>query len=309
MLVSILIANFNYGRYLGDAIDSALGQTYRDIEVVVVDDGSTDNSIDVMESYGARIASVTKKNGGLASALNAAFERSHGDLLCMLDADDIFMSEKVEEVVAASRNAPDAYMIHHQLQIVDEAGKRLHAPFPRHVPDGHLRRRVIRSGGWFPHAVMSGLSFRRSYAERLFPVPERHAVRADPDAPPVWPDTHLAGPAALLAPVAGIQAPLACYRVHGENLALGQNTADRLVQYEAEMRTLSDVMREQFGQPVELELDGHVDYQLLRCATREISRPRAAARLLRSPLLPVSLRIREALRLSINRGPAARRPG
>ena len=307
MLVSILIANFNYARYLAEAIDSALGQTHRDIEVIVVDDGSTDNSRDLIASYGARIVSAFKKNGGLTSALNAAFERSHGDLLCVLDADDFYMPEKVEKVVAASRNAPDAYMIHHQLQIVDEAGKPIHAPFPRRVPDGDLRRRVVRSGGWFPHPVMSGLSFRRSYAERLFPIPERHAIRAGAEARPIWADTYLAGPAALLGPVAGIQAPLACYRVHGGNTSLQASTADQLVQYEAELKTLADVMREQFGHPVDLRLDSHVDYQLVRCAAREISRPRAAARVLRSPSLPLSLRIREALRLSINRGRAARR--
>ena len=307
MLVSILIANFNYARYLAGAIDSALGQTHRDIEVIVVDDGSTDNSIDLIESYGARIVSAFKRNGGPTSAYNAAFERSRGDLLCLLDADDFFTPDKVEKVVAASRNAPDAYMIHHQLQIVDEAGKPVHAPFPRRVPDGHLRRRVIRSGGWFPHAVTSGLSFRRSYAERLFPIPEWQAIRAGPEALPNIADTYLAGPAALLAPVAGIHAPLACYRLHGGNKSLQAGTADKLIRYEAEMRMLADVMREQFGQPVDLRLDSHVDYQLLRCAAREISRPRAAARVLRSPSLPVSLRIREALRLSINRGRAARR--
>jgi glycosyltransferase involved in cell wall biosynthesis len=72
-LVSILITSYNYGRYLGNAIDSALNQTFRNIEVVVVDDGSEDNSLDVIKSYGGRIVSVVKQNGGQGSAFNAGF--------------------------------------------------------------------------------------------------------------------------------------------------------------------------------------------------------------------------------------------
>ena len=63
-LASILINNYNYGRFLGKAIDSALSQTYENLEVIVVDDGSTDGSLEIIASYGDRISSVLKKNGG-----------------------------------------------------------------------------------------------------------------------------------------------------------------------------------------------------------------------------------------------------
>jgi glycosyltransferase involved in cell wall biosynthesis len=98
-LVSIVIDNYNYDLFLAQAIDGALGQTYSNIEVVVVDDGSTDNSCDVIAWYGDRIVSVLKTNGGQASALNAGFAASKGEVICLLDAYDLFLPEKVSEVV------------------------------------------------------------------------------------------------------------------------------------------------------------------------------------------------------------------
>ena len=105
-LVSILITSYNYDRYLGNAIDSALNQTFRNIEVVVVDDGSEDNSLDVIKSYGDRIVSVVKQNGGQASAFNAGFAKSKGEIICFLDSDDEFTPDKVDHVSKIFANNP-----------------------------------------------------------------------------------------------------------------------------------------------------------------------------------------------------------
>jgi hypothetical protein len=304
MLVSILIPSYNYARYLSTALDSALGQTHREVEVIVVDDGSTDESRAIIGSYGERVVSLLKENGGPVSALNAAFERSHGELICFLDSDDVFEADKVERVVAAARDMPDAYLIDHQLQPIDKDGKPIHSPFPRRVARGDLRDQVIRGGGWFFHAVTSGLTFRRSFAERLFPIPTR--IGADTRRIMTEGDTYLAGPAALLAPVAGIQAPLARYRQHGDNRSANVPATEEMHRYEAEVAALADVMRVKFGQSVDLKLENHLPYQLHRCAAGEISRLGAAARVMRSPSLPVSLRVRETLRVVANRGAAAR---
>src|SRR5215217_1250210 len=86
--VSVVVNNYNYGRFLGEAIDSALAQTYPRTEVVVVDDGSTDDSCSVIAGYDGRVVPVLKENGGQASAFNAGFAASRGDIVIFLDADD-----------------------------------------------------------------------------------------------------------------------------------------------------------------------------------------------------------------------------
>lgn len=304
MLVSVLIPNYNYARFLPEAIESVLSQSYPRIEAIVVDDGSTDNSREVIASYGDRIISIHKVNGGLTSALNAGFERSNGDLIAFLDADDAFEREKIARVVAAAVRVPEAYLIHHQMQIVDESGRAMHRPFPARVPDGDIRALVARTGGWFPHAVMSGLAFTRAYAERLFPIPEeqRFVERGQSHTLPVF-ETYLAGPAALGAPVAGIQAPLTRYRVHGRNMTFetGATSEKQLLRYRAEAEAMSTVMREEFGLSRPLQMDDHLDYQLLRYAAGEISLRSAIGRLMRCPYFSATEKVREAVRVSVKR--------
>src|SRR5690242_16227633 len=106
MLVSIIIDNYNYGRYLAAAIDSALSQTHQPLEVIVVDDGSTDDSRAVLDRYAGRVIAITQANAGQASALNAGFARSHGEAVIFLDADDVLLPEQAARVAAALEASP-----------------------------------------------------------------------------------------------------------------------------------------------------------------------------------------------------------
>lgn len=106
-LVSILINNYNYAEFLKQSIDSALAQTYGNIEVIVVDDGSSDGSAEIIRSYDDRIVAIFKKNGGQASAINAGFAASKGDIICLLDADDLFLPERVSYVADLFQNNTD----------------------------------------------------------------------------------------------------------------------------------------------------------------------------------------------------------
>src|SRR5450631_2550416 len=86
-LVSVLINNYNYREYLAQAIDSALSQDYDPIEIIVVDDGSTDDSRSIIARYGTKIRTVFQNNSGQASAFNAGINAAQGDILCFLDSD------------------------------------------------------------------------------------------------------------------------------------------------------------------------------------------------------------------------------
>src|SRR4051812_45475229 len=100
-LASIVITNHNYARFLRDAIDSALAQTYANVEVIVVDDGSTDGSRDLLRSYSERARVLLQDNEGQDSAINAAFEHLRGEVACFLDADDGLFPTAIERAVAA----------------------------------------------------------------------------------------------------------------------------------------------------------------------------------------------------------------
>src|SRR2546426_12498105 len=95
-LATIIVNNYNYGRFLPEAIDSALNQTYRNTEVIVVDDGSTDNSRRIIATYNDSIEAILKPNGGQISALNAGVHASRGYVIIFLDADDTLFPEAVE---------------------------------------------------------------------------------------------------------------------------------------------------------------------------------------------------------------------
>ena len=171
--VSILINNYNYGRFLGDAIDSALSQTYPDIEVVVVDDGSTDNSRQVIASYGARILALLKENGGQASAFNAGFAVTTGDIICLLDSDDYFKPEKVQRVVEIMTGNPSLGWCFDIVREFDhDTGERYPCPIAHEL--GKWDARAVTAAGKPPlvPTALSGLSFRRKTLERIFPMPE-----------------------------------------------------------------------------------------------------------------------------------------
>ena len=124
-LVNIIINNYNYGRFLREAIDSALNQTYSNIEVIVVDDGSTDDSREIIAGYGKRIIPVLKKNGGQATAFNEGLKASQGEIICFLDADDWFAPNKVEVIIRQFESNPGFGWIAHGMSHCDNEGNAI----------------------------------------------------------------------------------------------------------------------------------------------------------------------------------------
>lgn len=119
--VSVIIPNYNYGRFLRQAIDSALAQTYQNIEIIVADDGSTDDSDQIIESYGTRIRSFKQANAGVSAVRNRAFAEARGELVALLDSDDIWLPDKLEKQVKLFADN-EIGLVHCGCQDFDETG-------------------------------------------------------------------------------------------------------------------------------------------------------------------------------------------
>ena len=211
MLVTILVNNFNYSKYIKCAIDSALSQTYSDIEVIVVDDGSTDGSQEIIKSYGNTIISVFKNNGGQASAFNAGFAKSKGEIICFLDSDDFFTPEKVKKIVKYFQDYPGIGWIFHELSYVDKLGKKL--PLERSSQIDIERvvdfRETLIKGKRFSYSLPCGLCFKRNIIEKILPMPEAENVTLS--------DNYIKYAALALSPGLLSTNKLAVQRIHDNN--------------------------------------------------------------------------------------------
>lgn len=121
-LVTVVIPNYNYAHYLREAIDSVLAQTYEDIEIIVVDDGSSDDSREVLASFGDRLSTIYQRNQGVSAARNNGAEAGRGEFIAFLDADDIWLPEKVEKQVELFRNDPSLGLVHVGVDEIDAGG-------------------------------------------------------------------------------------------------------------------------------------------------------------------------------------------
>jgi glycosyltransferase involved in cell wall biosynthesis len=123
--VSAAIITHNRARYLADAITSVLAQTVTDLELIVVDDGSTDETPDVVAPYLDRIRYVRQERRGKAAARNAAVELARGELIAFCDSDDSWYPDRLERQLAALELQPHAGMVHGHVDVVDSAGRPL----------------------------------------------------------------------------------------------------------------------------------------------------------------------------------------
>jgi Glycosyl transferase family 2 len=210
--VDVVIDNFNYGRFLAAAIESALAQTHPATRVIAVDDGSSDDSRQVLRRYEDRVEVVLKENGGQASALNAGFERCSGDVVIFLDADDLLHPEAAARAAAALAAAPAAAKAQMRMEVIDAAGRptgELKPPPRLPMPSGDLRRAELAYPfdlAWLP---TSANAFRREPLATIMPIPTgEYRVGAD------WYLIHLS---TLLGEVATVAEVSCSYRVHGAN--------------------------------------------------------------------------------------------
>jgi len=204
--MTIVICNYNYGRFLARAIDSSLSQDFLGTRVLVIDDGSTDDSRQIIESYGNRIEAHYKHNGGQISAYNDAVNMVDTELMILLDSDDFLYQRAVSEVMRMF-DAGDFVKVQFRLDIVDSAGRPSGAYVPHSaapIDCGTLLRR-----GWlYPSPPASGNAYRTGALKKIFPVPHASTNRYGADFYAIY-------GVALLGDIATIPKSLGAYRVHG----------------------------------------------------------------------------------------------
>lgn len=150
-LVSVIIPVYNGDRFLADALRSVVGQSYRPIEVIVVDDGSTDASVSVASSF-EEVILIRQANQGVSSARNAGIDRAGGEFVAFLDADDIWMTEKLSLQVERIRQDPrvDWALCHHTYFVHDGMAvpgwfrrEEIETPEPSLIPSAWLLKRDL----------------------------------------------------------------------------------------------------------------------------------------------------------------------
>jgi len=260
-LVTILINNYNYSNYIAEAIESALNQTYPNTEVIVVDDGSTDNSREIIANYKDTIIPLYKENGGQASAINAGFALSKGQIVCLLDSDDVWMPEKVAKVVEMFNTYPKVAVVYHKVKNIDVARKEFGIPWPPYKPiRGNIAQKVAKTGGWWPFPPSTGLSFSREFLSKVMNVPEQEYR--------ICADTYLADLSPFCGDVVGIEEALSLYRVHGSNNWSNNTEEDahtnRILQYHETRASVLNRMLQNLGMNLKVSLAHHWPYQMIQ---------------------------------------------
>lgn len=201
--VSVVIPNYNYGNYIAEAMESVIAQTYPHWEMIVVDDGSVDNSrleiARLVQRHPDRITAVLQANFGQAAAFNEGFRRAKGDIVCFLDSDDYWYPSKLARIVGEHAHYG---FVQHNL----EKDGRPYRSFDHR--DDHLERMVM-DGAFDFFVPTSGLSFRREVLESIFPLPE-NKLR-------ICADAFITRMALHYARLKSVDDVLGFYRVHGAN--------------------------------------------------------------------------------------------
>lgn len=210
-LVTVLIDTYNHERFIEEAVVSVLEQDFAraDREIVVVDDGSTDRTPEILRKFGSQLRVLRKANGGQASAFNAGIPEARGEIVAFLDGDDWWARNKLARVAQAMASDPSLGIVGHGIIVVDRSGKqqaetlREGFRFRANTVGGAklFRRRACFLG-------TSRMTIRGQLLDRIGPVREGIVVQAD---------EYLFTLAAVLADAEVLREPLTYYRYHESN--------------------------------------------------------------------------------------------
>lgn len=206
---TVLIDAYNYGRYVEEAVASVLAQDFptEEREILVVDDGSTDDTAARLRKFRNAIRYLYKSNGGQASAFNYGFANACGEVIALLDADDVWLPERLSRIYETFLQNPAAGMAYHPLYWWDGTNEiqadRYFIAVSGCVPESHAA--LLQ----YPMASTSCLAFRRPALEKLLPIPEVLHSQAD---------AYLTALIIFIAPILALEDYLGKYRLHTTNL-------------------------------------------------------------------------------------------
>jgi glycosyltransferase involved in cell wall biosynthesis len=212
MRVSVLINNYNYGRFLDECLSSLDKQTVKADEVILYDDGSSDNSIEIASKY-SFVKVISNPNFGKkpafnqGNAINTAFKESTGDIICLLDSDDFFHEQKIEKVKLAFVNKDIVLVQHAYFEYRNSVAVRKVDYSRQGINYLDLYKKNNWTGFFNP---TSTLSFSRDYLVKVLPIIPDEQWR-------VWPDVRLSRISPYYGDVVCLKTPLTFYRRHGSN--------------------------------------------------------------------------------------------
>jgi hypothetical protein len=218
-LVSVLVDTYNHERYIEQAIVSVIEQDFSsdDYEIVVVDDGSTDRTADIVRQFAPRVRLLSKKNGGQASAFNAALPELAGQIVAFLDGDDWFAQSKLSAVVKEFEKTPEIGGVAHGFYEFHEDTQetKVCAPESRNFLNLTTAAAAREALSWWQFLVVGSVTVRRKVLESVLPISEELVFCAD--GPIAW--------AAIASGMTVFEQPLCFYRHHADNLH-AVNTGD-----------------------------------------------------------------------------------
>jgi len=211
-LVTALIDTYNHERYIEQALVSVLeqGLSPAELEIVVVDDGSTDETPAIIQKFVPRVKHVRKENGGQASAFNVGFAASRGEIVAILDGDDWWAKRKLAVVLKALETNSEVAAVGHGYHEFDEQTKqtRVCVPPARRVVNMATPEAARAACTAWPYLLMGALTVRRKVLEWIMPIPEEMVFMAD---------TAIQAAAIFMGTLV-LQEPLSYYRRHAQNL-------------------------------------------------------------------------------------------
>lgn len=176
-MVSVIIPVYNKAHFLPDTLKSVFAQNYKDIEVIIVDDGSTDNVLSAVEPYKNKVKFVRQSNMGVSLARNKGIQIASGDFVCFLDADDVFLPEKIKRQIDYFEQHPECDLVYTNGIVVDQKGNR--------VCDGCVQRKTGYSGDVFRELLIRNFITTSSVMVRkekiLFQEPFKQKYKASQD--------------------------------------------------------------------------------------------------------------------------------